>query len=680
MAGPITEQQITDAARAAMAAPRQLPVSIFSPFDAFCWASEKRQPVGLTKEEGRDVAWLLTCAASKQCTREDVYTGAQSLAYVVHLRREGPIADALYKKLAGRANELVHIREVEEAMGCTWGEVDITIEGRMQRVDPYFWHILETTLRESVSAYVDQLESSLAMLRGCEPRQLTAQTHQAMAPLRRAVSHHLSQALLSRDSTSESTVRMLQQLRAELLPAHVAPTRHILRAQVRRVRALARLVAASDEQLDSVMQEEELAVLELFSEMPCELEEQLASRRVGLHELSSVFTPLANGLLATASSVPPASFAVRASMLARWLRRCRQAISEACVATIATLNRVAEMPVENHEWSGVELCIASPSDPRTRTATPEHMMHWKPPGHLGQGDDPRVLVGQKQCTFLNSRAARLFGVLVDQAQLGLLPALTMRASLLLPIVARFTAEGEVNYGQYVDMQLRPLARKCSVPWPEDALYLGKRRGAPSPTPSDDSTLHVAQQPRMPPLPPGPPPPLPQATPPGTVVPGTVQSGNVPPKLLRDHAILHGLCLSLQPLQKATSMRMPLDEIVSNVRKVAPMLASHSDSSLRQAVRWACCEVIKRAHAQALANGTSGLTMEFSSERDRTTDGKVGGVVCEGPAVAYLFEYTGWCVNQMRFNGVAFCNVWRASRSAQSRAGAMGHKLAHGAGQ
>ena len=150
---------------------------------------------------------------------------------------------------------------------------------------------------------------------------------------------------------------------------------------------------------------------------------------------------------------------------------------------------------------------------------------------------------------------------------------------------------------------------------------------------------------------------------------------MPTELLRDHSILHGLALCLQSRQCAASVRVPLDEVVASVRGVAPTLQGQSEASLRQAVRWVCSEVIKKAHAQAVRNEGFALTMEFSSERDRSGNGRVGGVVCEGTAVSYLFQYVTWCVNEMRFNGHAFCALWHTSRSAQSKAAAAARKVA-----
>ena len=93
-------------------------------------------------------------------------------------------------------------------------------------------------------------------------------------------------------------------------------------------------------------------------------------------------------------------------------------------------------------------------------------------------------------------------------------------------------------------------------------------------------------------------------------------------------------------------------------------AGQGDASLRQSVRWVANEVIRRAHSQAIQDGRIGLVMEFNSNRDRTNKGHVGGVVCQGDGISFLFEYVSWCVNQMRFNGDAFvaCGMRRVQRS------------------
>ena len=147
-------------------------------------------------------------------------------------------------------------------------------------------------------------------------------------------------------------------------------------------------------------------------------------------------------------------------------------------------------------------------------------------------------------------------------------------------------------------------------------------------------------------------------------PQNCEISSVPPTLLRDHAILHGLCLALQPLQEILNAKISLDEIVAAVRSAAPFLARHSDASLRQSVRWVCVEVIKRCNAEAPNSQNS---CEFSSTRDRPGGEKVGAVLCYGRGACVLFRYAAWCVNEIRYNAKDFLNRWRLSRSSKAKA-------------
>lgn len=639
-------------------------ISIFAPFDAFKWApndTPSAKPVGSISREAKDVAWLFSCVPHL-CTSECKQV-AEWLTFATHLRREAPIAEALYANLCTKSTGLVHMSEIEQALGCTWAEVEVDLGGSVQRMDPYLWKLLEGIVRESIQNYITQLDQLVTKLMGCEMGQTWQDTETAMEGVRRATAHHLSTALLQRSTNVESLVRLLGELRNTWLAREVAQAKTRMRRSINRVRALSRVVAAPDQKLDEVLQEEESDLRDLFAEFPVELEDALKSQRVSILEIGPVFAPQRSGLVQSSSCVPPASFAVRASVLSRWLNRHGTQVAEACVAAIAMLRRTVDMPHWSTEWSGVQLAATAPTDPRTRGCSSESMVAWHAPSHLACSDVPRAIIvdsSTNPCAGL--RVARMFAVLMDQARLGLLPPVTLRADLVVPIVARFASEGMVNYRQLVDMHLRPIAARCETRWPEDNTTLGKRRIVPSPVPPEEPcTAIVPAAPAVPV----------QAVPVQAV---PVQHiGSVPAKLLRDHCILHGFALCLQAVRHTSSVRISLDGIVRSVRGISPALATQSDSSLRQAVRWVCCEAIKRAHAQAAEGGVA-LAMGFSSERCRAHNGHVGGVVCEGAAVSYLYRYVTWVVNQMRFDGERFCAVWRASRSSQSKAASIAHKI------
>lgn len=652
----MNDAELNKAASIAMAYNRCInKMSIFAPFEAS------------NKGEACSLAWLMSCTPYAS-SMDEIHYAATALAYVTHLEQEGPVVEELYRKLVLRTDELVHVCEVEQALGCRWGEIDVVIDGHPQRIDPYFWKMLETMVRDSTVEYLTRLDGTLCNLDGLDLMQFSNSTALAMERTRRLVTHYLSNALLNRDTTTERLVVMLMRLRDEALKDQVEASKRLVQEQIRGIRALAALAAAPTDKLDEKMQELESDILLLFPNAPSALKEHFIDHKISLMELSAVFVPYTNGLIDSRTTVPPASLGVRITILAQWLDRCRDAVSDACVATIATLQRVADRPLKAYEWAGVQLCLADPTDARTREAPPSAIATWRPPGHIGPDDEPRVVVAtQQNGTAL--RVARFFGILLDQAKLGLLPPMKLRASWVLPIISRFTAENQVARGHYVAMRLRPLADACGVLWPEhvqgaaskrpqahvDVLqHPCDKRRAPSPTFSDVGSGHAVTTPST----------L------GAPMAADPSLGRVPAALLRDHAILHALCMCIQQRKGSQSIRIPLQEISTTVQSLCPLMREHKTASVTQAVRYVCTAAINRATAKMQTEGVSHV-IEYSSVRDCSGDRRVGGVVCEGEGGAYFLNYASWVVMQMKFNGTAFCNVWHASRSSQSRARSRG---------
>lgn len=654
----MNDETLCTAAQAALqhAAP-QSPHTVFSPFVAFSWptAIGPKPPVGQTTDERGWVGWTLTCAAYTDTMREAM-EAAENVNYAVHLKRDGIVADALYKRLSVRSDELVCLTEVEEVLGCRWGEIDVEFGGHAQRIDPFFWKMLENVVRESISTYLLQLDQAMTALKGLSTSELAPAACSAMDRVRRTTAHKLSNALLDRNSTTMDIVNTIHQLRTSIIPAHAEAAKGVLRVQIRGVLALSQLVAARSDELDMRIQELEPQIVELLANVPPVLEAQFLDRHVSILELHTAFTVPNNGWVDVCSSVPPPSFGVRATVLARWLLRCGDDVAHACVASLSVLRRIADRGTLTYDWAGVELCLACPSDARTRSAARDAIAGWRPPNHLGATGpnyDPRVVVAMAQSDGMALRSARMFKVLLDQAQLGLLPAITVRADVLLPIVARFTAEAEIGYGYYVDMQLRPLSACLHVALPTEASEAPytrtKQRRIESTEVAPVTKFACAVQvPTMPPV---------AAT-------RMAPEGWVDPRLARDHAILHALCLCLQPHRREQQVRVPLSHIVTKARGLADKLRDTSDASLRQAVRHVCVELVKRAAEKAAAVQEFHI-MHFSSEREKVLDGRVSGVVCQGSGVLFLFDFACWVVNQMRYDSLAFCAVWKPSRSAQS---------------
>jgi hypothetical protein len=682
--------RISSAAMAAATREPTAPPDPFAPFSAFTWSDiddPGHDPLGRDVHEARNVAWLMSCFSKSNSVDNDQATNA--LKYATRLEREVPLCDALYTRFSNNMNQLVHLDEVGGLLRCKINQVDMVVDGYAQKLDPYFRKMIDQSVRESVRDYLLRLDVQLSLLPGISESQSARCVTEKMEQVRNAVGYHLGNALLSREATPESIAATLRRLQKEFVPQHVADEKQLLRRQIQGVRALSILAAADDEKLEEALQELDENLIGLLSRLPCELKEQFNERRVSVQDLSQVFASHGEGFVERPTSVAPPSFAVRVSVLSAWLERSRDSVKEACVAAIATLQRLVDQPANARDWCEVLLCRTDHGDPHTRGATADRVVSWVPPAHLGVANQPRVLVASHRSRSEALRASRFFTVLLQQVQEGMLPALTVKAELLLPVLARVSAESEVGYSQVVSGVLRPLGNQCGHPWPDDlpqgtssrgTRLLGVRKRLHSPTMDDACDAGPAGHTGIVPV--G------QAGPSGQQIVSTAAEApsgtalalapkpkpDVPQQLMRDHAILHALCVCMQPQKLLQRMRVSLDSLVSTIRGVAPLFGSQSDSSLRQAACWCCSKVLEHAHNQARSRGFT-LTMEYSSQRDRAGDGKVSGVICEGQGVAFLCDYVAWCVNEMQYNGKHFMTSWRTSRSARCRAASSARRVA-----
>lgn len=633
------EKELARASMAAMAAPRCTGPSIFEPFRRFSW-NQENLPIGTSQQEAREVAWFLS--TSPWMSEFSMESASTALGYSCHLRTERTRFEDLYGRMRTNLDRLVHMSEVEAAIGGRWSERDLCTNGQDRRLDPYLYRLLQEEVAASLQRHIDSLDSSLLTLGSSAPLQDTDFTNRSMKSMCRSLCFYLTNAILKKETTQEELCNIVTTTSRQYMQIHVGHVKQHLKEQVQMLRALCRIAAASDEELDSRMQEEQADVAELFSDPPPEFIEHLRHRKIGFFELYDVFCPNSNGLVST--QVAPTSFAVRASIMARFLRLHKDALSEVCVSTITTLQRVAGVPLHSEEWSSVRLCLSR----ECGDVDMDHVTRWSQADHLGKLWENRSVVAAKTHSHIGLRSARLASVLVQQIRFGLMPVATFASSLVLPIVSRIAAEAEVGYFRTVDTSLRPVAAKHGIEWPEE-VPPKRHQGANGLGQAPVWNAQAAEQVMQPPQPP-------QSC--------ALETCSVPPALLRDHAILHGLCLALKPMQETLNAKLSLDDILATVRGVAPILSDQKDASLRQAVRWVCVNVIKRSNAEAPMSQNS---CEFSSARDRPGGGKVGGVICYGRGACVLFRYAAWCVNEMRYNGKEFLKGWRLSRSSQAKA-------------
>lgn len=691
--------------RSALATSGQAPSSmavqaaIFAPFEGFCWMADPPakwipDPVGRTPAEAKNVAWLMTCASRIESPRS-VRAAASTLGFVTHLEREDTAARILYRRLATCPSALVKVSELEEELHSTMEPTTVVDGGQLQRIDPYFWSMLERTVRESTSQYLETLDITLGRMKGIEPLQHTAQIDAAMQRVRRATSHELSRVLLSR-GTSKDVIATLSALQNEFCAQHVAMIKDYMRQQIKWLRALSWLAASDSSNVEQSLSAVEHDLELLLANPPLVFQEHLESRGVSLFELAACYANVSDkqsGLIDLPSSVRPPSSGVRATMVERWLKRNRVLVTEACASCICVFNRLLDQPPSSVCWNGIELLRNDPSDAQTRTVLADKSAHCidatvvvrhDPPKHLAcnGASEGHVLVYTHKDAVIGLRCTRFFSVLIEQATRGLLPPLTIRADVLLPIVSRFTAEHEAQYVRTVEMKLRPIADEVGHRWPGDALVLRRKRHLSHPShPSHPSNSPVSSR-------------SDSDTAEGAMASGShtlcaqvVQSGGVegaalaaveqatvPPKLLRDHAIVYALCKcireGLQPFTHVAGYthRIGLEQVTTMVRAVAPVLSKHTDGSLKQAVSYVIKTVLSRtqSHESSYPQTVEGRFV-YVAERDRKAGGQVIGVLMDAKGKVALLKFATWVAMQMSLNGHAYLKEWKPSRSAQSHA-------------
>jgi hypothetical protein len=644
------------AARAALA--NSLPIDphqkVFMPFGIFCWpgaplpGAPKPLPVGATPEEARCVAWILT--ASVHMDAYEALKVANHLAYAAKLSRDAIITDSIYTELAaaslapgGPRRGLVRIADVERVLGVHWNDSVVDVGGIMQRVDPYFWTMIDLQVRRSIEEHVWALERKLSSLPGLASDQESPAATTATDAACRVVIQRMTPVILSRKSSVSSITAIVNQLAMDLLPGAVSNAKRAVQSDMAGIRALSILAATDPESLEERMQELEGALAALVDAPPHPLADQFANRKLGFHELQAAF-PLASRTVLNASRVPPTSLGVRTSILACWLQSYGPAVQEACVAAMASLQRASQRPQLLAAWSDVNLCEAT----GTALQTP-----WPAPSYATSpcAQPARVLTVHSS-DGVALRVARLLSVLLQEAQMALLPVGAVHQSLVAPVIARVRAEREVALGACISRNLRPVAERVGVSWPDESA---KEAAGALPVPSVVQTEPVTTLTPAPTLAP---------------VPASVAAVGpacMPASLLRDHSILTALFQSLQQRRGHHSIHVALNEIVSRARSLSDVLRSQTEASLVQSTRWVCTKVVDRALAQ-LQEARGNGSISYQVGRNHEAGVRAGGIVAEGDGASALVDYVHGVLVQMQTDGFRFATVWHASRSARSRAG------------
>ncbi len=641
------EAELEVAARSALdnAVPSANNRAIFAPFEVFCWPGRSGEalpqakcprPVGATPEEARCVAWLLS--ASAHLDAEVVLDVAKKLAYAAKLSRDAIAMDTIYTELAtaalapgGPCRGLVRFADVERVLGVRWLDCLVETGGVLKRVDPYFRAVLDGRVRRSVEEHVWALERALSSLPGLANGQTNVSVDGVVDTACRLAIQRLQAVVLRPDGSLSMLTAEINRLAEELLPSVVLDAKTTVQSDMCGVRALSMLVATGLDHLEERMQTIDEAVAILVHAPPTPLVEQFADRNIGFDELRAAFPSGANPGCGSTTG-PPTSLGVRTSILACWLHSFAASAQEACVATMATLQRAAQRATLLASWSDTELCPV--------TQAIKQSAAWPPPTYTVAPNTPPVhaiVATRSDGTAL--RVARLLATLLHEAQTGLLPVGVVHQSVLAPLIARVRAEREVALGACVSRELKPVGERVGVAWPS----------GPKSEPVPATVVLQAPAP----------------TPAKAVVAALSSGVTLPASLVRDHFLLSSIFKALQRRRGHASIHVALNEIVSTARELSDVLRAQTNASVVQSTRWVCVKVVERTFAQ-LQNRRAIGTVEYRTGRTKDSGERFGGIVAEGEGVDALLGFVHSCLVQMQTNGVAFAAQWHVSRSARSR--------------
>jgi hypothetical protein len=580
------------------------------PFHGFRFAAdESPQPLGLNAAEAKAVAWLLSC--SPHLSPSDLSLACERLRYAVRLSRDAAFSRSLYKRLRALPSADIDVRQIEADFGCLLRPFDIAINGQCRSVDPYFRARLDLEIYKSCESYVVELENACVQLGGLERFQLGEKAQNALSRMRRALAVEFSDVMAGR--SQKSLVAVLQSLRDEYGAKNVALCKEALQIDLQGYEALGRCAAQLGQPgFDFALHEGDQAIATLVQNPPPAFVAALSKVGATLGELSAAFEVRGDAL--TAVKEPPPSLFVRSLVLARWLET--GGVEAICASHAAAARKACLLAPD--KWTDV--CIARP--PGHPLPVPRHL----PPA------EARVLV-QTQSPHGGVIACRMLDALLQQAKIGLLPPLRVRADVLLPSVARWMAENEFNANS-VAMQLQQVADEVGA---ADFPML------------DLAEAHVAPRPSRAPRAPRAPSALSAPALAAPEAPALVTCAGVPVFLWRDHSVLSALSTLLRTC--AGSGRIVLSEVSVLVRKLAPSMDLRSEASLKQII----AHVTKRLVARV--SHLSGTVSYSPSVLSFDEEGR-----------ARLICYADWAIEQMQRRGSAFSKTeWPVSRAAAASA-------------
>ena len=443
------------------------PTGVYAPDPFSLDGGAAEPPVGCNEEEMQRLVEVMSRVADCDDAEQEVDAFVESVDIERKLRRRGVAGLTLYEWLLRIGDEVVDLRTVESKFGY-----DLRLsEGYQMNDDSKYKRVVDAAVERSLRDFFVDLDNTAASLPGLADGEQSSNL--VLAEAMRAKNQTLceiSAALCNPDCTQQALLQTAIDLRSRLSRRAVMLRIEKVNVAIRGVNCLAKLCACSTnpEELRCFVQSHFFCLADVCHDPPECLNNQLRLRGLSLDVFASCIAR--PGASCTGASNMQPSLGRTLDMIecffSSWQRR--RNVAECCVSAVNMLRSDVQASPECERWHGTKLCFHAEAMATVSKLGLHSAFKLRGPTHTcsSTGLYARV-TGDSGCALRVSRFAHL---LVECVRAGVLQVGKLRASLLLPSVARWITDKRFRaahlgyFTEFTDTQVEgaPLRTRTSA--------------------------------------------------------------------------------------------------------------------------------------------------------------------------------------------------------------------------
>jgi hypothetical protein len=584
-------------------------------------------PVGRTEEEMQRFVELISRVAYCDDPEQEVDAFVESVDIERQLGRTGAGGLTLYDWLLQKGEEVVSLRSVREEFGY-----DLRLSrGYQMNDDAMYKRLVDAEVEASLRRFLVELDMTAASLPGLADGE--QEGHLVEAEAMRAKNqalYELQLVLSDPDATQAALLQTALGLRARMARRAVVLRIERVKAAIQGVNCLAKLCqsATNPEELRCFLQGHFSALADVCANPPDFLSSQLRMRGLSLTVLAACISRPGGSCVGASSMRPSFGRALDTIECFFASGQRRRDMAECCVSAVNLLRGDVQAGPEAARWHGVGLCGHADAMAAVAELGLQSAFRLRGPAHACASTGLYVRALDDSCCAL--RVARFAHLLVECVRSRVLEVGKLRASLLLPSVAR---------------------------WATDKRFRAAGLGYFSEIGEDSFIQRRPERPAA------------KEAPAPMLMPAGVEQHDAPVRedLVRDYHIV----LATRRVVAARTVKIGV------VKDLLTAKGGFLEKSTPASVSAAVCRVVEKCinrANQACANG--GGEMEYIKAVAGCRGG--GSFRCDVQGARTLSVYLESLAASMREGSADFVEAWHPSRSSRQRARASAAAKAVGA--